>query len=550
MLRNAGIRVRIAALQATLVLAVLAMASGAALLVAVTGWHDRRVGLARDRLEAAVLLQAGANRYSEQIAEILLLGDEEVPDFVEARAELLRGFAELDRLTLPPPRPPAGGDAPAPLARARTLLTDVDRAVERVLALRSEGRQREATALFRDEIETRLDADLDGALRTFAEGERAEVRAAEALAVRRRSQLAWGTAAVSLLALLVTMMAGRRLRRSLVRPIAALAEAADALGAGALDRRVAPGLGVGGELGVLAARLDSMAAQLGEQRDGLLRSRDLLEAEVRRRTAELQAANLRLREVDGARVRLLADLSHELRTPLTVLRGEAELALRGGVPPGAAERALEMVLRQATQMERLVGDLLFLARSEAELAAFATRRVALQDVAAEAVEEAAVLARRDPQDLLDVAGWPEEPIPVEADPQRLKQAILIGVENALKYAAGADARVRVGVAVAGPGEAEVTVANGGPGLAPEELGRAFDRFFRGRNASAAGSGLGLSIAKWIVERHGGTIKLRSAPGGPTEFRLRLPIAAEEMPGGEDPAGGGRPPRRELRPTRA
>jgi two-component system, OmpR family, sensor kinase len=187
----------------------------------------------------------------------------------------------------------------------------------------------------------------------------------------------------------------------------------------------------------------------------------------------------------------------------------------------------------------LVGDLLFLARSEAEITAFAPVPVALQDVVAEAVEDGAALTGRSPEDFLD-SDWPEEPVPVDADPQRLKQAILIAMENALKYGDAA-APVRVRVAVTEPGWAEVVIANTGPGLTPEELDRAFERFFRGRNARssrAGGSGLGLSIARWIIERHGGTISLRSAPDGPTEVRLRLPVIADGLRHGEDTAGRG------------
>lgn len=553
MLRDLGIRARIALLQTVLVVAVLAMAAAATMLILVTDWHERRVGLAQQQLAAAAELTAYANRYSEQIAELLLLGDEELPDFQDARAELERGFAVLDRLTAMeldflsgrPGRREGRPSDTEHIARARALFGNIDRAVERVLALRAEGRQADAISLFRTEIETRLDADLDGQLRAFVEDERDEALQAETAAARGRSQVAAVTGAVSLLALVVTLVAGWRLRRSLVEPIAALAEAATAVGRGELAGRVRPRVTTGGELGLLADRFDAMAAQLEEQRDRLLRARDGLGEEVRHRTAELEEANRRLREMDRARVDFLADLSHELRTPLTVLRGEAEIALRAAAPPDAATRALDAVVRQAAQMERLVGDLLFLARSQADLVAFTIRTVALQEVVADAVEEGAALSQREPQDLLGDE-WPEAPILIEADPPRLKQAILIGIDNALKYG---DPTEPVGVTIArtGPGQAEVVVSNAGPGLVAEELSSAFSRFFRGSNARGAeGSGLGLSIAKWIAERHGGTVSLASRPEGPTEFRLRLPTTAEGTDDGEDTAGGGRSADRELR----
>ena len=110
-----------------------------------------------------------------------------------------------------------------------------------------------------------------------------------------------------------------------------------------------------------------MAEQLERQRGHELEAQQELEAQVAERTAELAEANRRLTELDEQRVRFLADVSHELRTPLTVLRGEAEVALRGMSKPEAIYReSLQLIVNQAADMGRLVEDLLFLARSEAE----------------------------------------------------------------------------------------------------------------------------------------------------------------------------------------
>lgn len=296
MLRDIGIRARIAALQAVLVVAVLAMAVAAALLIVVTDWHDRRVSLAWQQLGAAAELIAHANRYSEQIAELLLLGEEELPDFLDARAELERGFGVLERLIAIEldflvGQPDGWPREMQRIDQARALFGSIDRAVERVLALRTEGRQADAISLFRSEIETRLDAELDRELRAFVDDEQKEASQAEATAARRRTQVAAITAVVSALALIVTLTAGWRLRRSLVEPIAALAEAAEAVGRGELAGRVRAKVLTGGELGLLAARFDAMVAQLHEQRDRLLRARDGLGEEVQRRTAELEEAN-------------------------------------------------------------------------------------------------------------------------------------------------------------------------------------------------------------------------------------------------------------------
>jgi signal transduction histidine kinase len=127
---------------------------------------------------------------------------------------------------------------------------------------------------------------------------------------------------------------------------------------------------------------------------------------------------------------------------------------------------------------------------------------------------------------------------VTGDRQRLKQALMIVLDNAVKYSEAGDA-VTVDLRPR-PGAAELTVRNRGPGIAPEDQPHVFDRFYRGRTSSAEpspGSGLGLPIARWIVEKHDGTIGLRSA-GGLTEVRIRLPVCggAGSSPGlARDPA---------------
>jgi two-component system, OmpR family, sensor kinase len=223
-------------------------------------------------------------------------------------------------------------------------------------------------------------------------------------------------------------------------------------------------------------------------------------------------------------VRFLGDVSHELRTPLTVLRAEAEVALRGESKPEAIYRAaLANIVAQAADMSELVEDLLFLARSETDEIRFDFRHVAIAGVIEQAVKDASVLAGdREIRVSVDAA----EPGPiVRADPRRLKQALLVVLDNAARYAdpdTGIEVEVRNG-----DGRAEIRVRDYGAGIPADELAHVFDRFYRGSNTSglAGGSGLGLSIARWIVERHDGSLALSSQPGAGTEVRLSLPLAA-------------------------
>jgi signal transduction histidine kinase len=280
--------------------------------------------------------------------------------------------------------------------------------------------------------------------------------------------------------------------------------------------------GVRDELAVLSRRFNEMAAQIEDQQHRLMLAKSELESQVQERTAELQQANVRLQHLDRSRLQFLADISHELRTPLTIVRGEAEVSLRGAARPADEYRdMLERIVQEVTQISQLVDDLLFLARSEADTIRFDVRPVVLQEVLAEAVAAGEGLMR--PGGTRLDRDWPEEPIRIEADPQRLKQAVVILVDNALKYTQNADA-VRVTAGRNG-GFAEVAVIDRGPGIAGEDLPYVFERFYRGgaRNGDLGGSGLGLPIAKWIAEKLGGAISVTSEPYERTEFRIRLPL---------------------------
>jgi signal transduction histidine kinase len=118
-----------------------------------------------------------------------------------------------------------------------------------------------------------------------------------------------------------------------------------------------------------------------------------------------------------------------------------------------------------------------------------------------------------------------EPVPLEGDVGRLRQLVVILVDNAIRHAASGESTTRsVEVSVKTvEGSAVLTVDDNGPGLRPQDLPRVFDRFWRAPDAPAGGTGLGLAIARWIVERHGGTITAANRPSGGARFEDRLPV---------------------------
>jgi signal transduction histidine kinase len=211
-----------------------------------------------------------------------------------------------------------------------------------------------------------------------------------------------------------------------------------------------------------------------------------------------------------------ADASHELRTPLTITRAAIAELRRGREDPATVDRALEDLDAGAKRMELLVDDLLLLARTDADAIDFVKSDTDLALVAAEATEALESVAGAAGVRLaLDL-----QPAPLRGDEARLRQLAGILVDNAIRHSP-AGGRVTVSVR---PG-ALLTVDDEGPGIAPEHLDKVFERFWRAPGAPAEGTGLGLAIARWVAERHGGTIHAENrSPGPGARFVVRVPHA--------------------------
>ena len=267
-----------------------------------------------------------------------------------------------------------------------------------------------------------------------------------------------------------------------------------------------PGAAGHDELGLMFARLRQQAARIR-------RRRDRLETIVEERTAELSAANERLALVDLRRRRFFADVGHELRTPLTVIMGEAELGARH--PDAETRASFDTIGTRAQRLFRRIEDLLRIARSESGQLELASESVDLAGVVQAALADLApVLKRAGVSVSLDL---PPD-LAVRGDADWLRQVFAGLFENAAKYA-GRGASVTVS-ARAGDGEVQITVADTGPGL-PDGMGEAiFDRFTR--DDESTGFGVGLALARWVVETSGGSVRLAgSGPGLALEMTLPL-----------------------------
>jgi|CXWL01.1.fsa_nt_gi signal transduction histidine kinase len=247
-----------------------------------------------------------------------------------------------------------------------------------------------------------------------------------------------------------------------------------------------------------------------------------LETAVEARTADLREANRQLERADRERIRFLSDVSHEIKTPLTLIRGEAEIALRRtGAEVAEQRQALRHVKDLSDQIAFLVEDLLFIARQRDAAAPLNKVEVDVADLLNGARLDALALARvRDQR--VEVS-LPEFPARVRADRDRLRQALLILLDNAARYAA--QGGLIELAAAQDSGRIRISVANDGPGIEAGELPYVFDRYFRGSDAlrsAPGGVGLGLVLARAIARAHNGDVSAASVPGQRTVFSLDLP----------------------------
>lgn len=221
----------------------------------------------------------------------------------------------------------------------------------------------------------------------------------------------------------------------------------------------------------------------------------------------------RIEANESQRKQLLADVTHELRTPLTIMQGNVE-AILDGVRPADREH-IAPILEETKMLARLVDDLRTL--SIAESGAMALHRETV-DVAEIARDVATAFAEQAQRGQVSQGSSASGRTTADADPLRVREVLVNLVTNALRYTPPGGS---VSIEVRGvPGAVEVSVRDTGSGIAPDAVAGIFDRF--SRSTDSPGAGLGLAIAKSLVEAHGGTISAHSRPGQGTEIVFTLP----------------------------
>ncbi|WP_146588764.1 sensor histidine kinase [Puniceibacterium confluentis] len=339
-----------------------------------------------------------------------------------------------------------------------------------------------------------------------------EVRARDAILSgiadlrRRLTRIAFGIAAVTLM-----MMTGYYL--GLVRPqfdrLNLLRSAARQIGQE--DFAVALPDHQPDEIGLLFTETNRMAVALARRKAKVDHEWARLNATIAERTEALRAANAELSRTDENRRRFFADISHELRTPLTVILMEAQLGLKGA--PDAAS-AFETIHNRALRLNRRIDDLLRIARSETGQLALSATSFDLAGVLRDAADDTRAEVHSAGMTL---SQGPLAPVAVIGDPNWIRQVVTGLIQNAVRHAR-AGGRIELALDSA-DGMGRIHVSDNGPGIAAEDQEAVFGRFTQGRSpAKAEGFGIGLALAKWVVEQQGGFIALTSPvpPAGTTD----------------------------------
>lgn len=362
-------------------------------------------------------------------------------------------------------------------------------------------------------------ARIDRLVRSVSADEAEEVEQTLLDMQRLRQRLEWGTPLAGLLAALGAALSMALIHALIMKPIRHLRAGVQRFTDGDLAHRIRVARPL--EIADLARQCNAMARRLAEQQAHLTGANEALEDTVRERTRQLEESSERLRAIDASRRLFFGKISHELRTPVTVLSGEAEVALRSRDESVDGYRtALEHILATSGYLRRRLNDLIGLARSEDGRVQIERERMSLRDGLREAATVAEAYARSSSVFLVTDAG--SEPAWILGDASWIRQATLALIDNAVKFSP-ADGRVSARIEHGQHCHA-IEIADQGPGLSAEMLPKIFDPYYQtvdGRERG--GAGLGLAVARWVSEQHGGRISARNAYDGGLVVRMEFPL---------------------------
>lgn len=472
---------------------------------------DARSELAHASLQEHLLLQSKVFQLLKQHGDALVIGDRDngageaaltakingsitrIRAIIGAEIELV-GEEEIEELEL--------------LAQIERKIATVTRALTRLTSDNPTNAQIEQLA---DLLDRTIDQELSALIQSAVEEEEEEVAEtrAEAEAFRRTMRaVTWGVGAVTFVVLIAGVWSYFNL---LHLPFQRLMSVMETYGEGDFSRDVSQSGGI--ELREMSGVLSDMAALLRQRELEQKQQSEILERKVAERTKELEQLLGQIEMSESNRRRMMADISHELRTPLTIIRGEAEVALRGkAFDHDEASDAFARIRDSARHTTQIVDDMLLVARHEAGELRLDPKETDLRQVIADAqdVFGGSINLQIDAQNTT-----------ARVDPLRMRQCMVSVLHNAQRYGGPT-----IDIVLREVGQTLViAISDNGPGMSDHDKAQAFERFFRGSNAAQSpeeGTGLGLPIVRAIMEAHGGKATLEDAESGGLSVVLSLP----------------------------
>lgn len=480
-------------------------------------WWDARTQLAQDAYGLHLRLEANIYRLFKQHGDALLIGDRDGGEGErELQASIDQNLSDI-RAVIAREIQMVGEEEIEELELLDELEDDI-RAVNAAVETLNEAGDpidnfiqiERLAALLDGDIDVRLHSKIVAALEE--EQEEVEEVLEDAAAFR-----AWNrTLVYAILGLtgLVLLAGLQSFNGQIRRPILGLQKSIEKLRNGTYTDAIE--LGGSREFRDLGMILNDMSSSLGAREISQAEQKRQLKEAVAARTAELQKLIDKLETGEENRKQLMADISHELRTPLAIILGEADVTLRtsGNLGDDVSD-ALARIRDSAKHTNQIVDDMLTVARFEAGQLRLDRKETDLRKI----IHDAVAMFPGD----VDVIS-PDAPVRLAVDEVRLRQSILALLQNARRYGGPT---ITATLEHAGAGFV-IAVEDDGPGLSAAEKSQAFDRFFRGSNASGQGtegSGLGLPVVKSVIEAHGGTVELKDA----VEGGLRVVITLTKEP---------------------
>ena len=527
-------RIKIAWTIVILLLFVLGMAAGMYWGAQRAEYYLERSHLAHNSHEAYIRVSLDVYQHYKELVDVILIGTENNSANEQTEQSfqgMLASLQNLKRATsdelshvLGEAEEQEEEDEAAQVEELEHIVFESLRAFDRVNLLYRQGNQIAATEILKSVLEDTIDKGFKPKIDAAISGEAEEVEQARQRVNHLTQNLKTMSALIAVSASLFALFVAVLLWRNLRAPIDALVWGTRRVADGDLEHRI--NINGRNEFTYLARKFNNMTDDLAKQRNELLDAKAHLEDKVEERTHELYEANCKLQRIDQARRQFFADVSHELRTPLTIIRGEAEVTLRGRDKEVAEYRgSLQRIVDHSSQMAKLIDDLLFIVRSESESIRFDLNPLALNEMVLETGEDAKALKQQMALEV--IASVPEQPICVRGDASRLKQVLLILIDNACRYSQEGG-QIHISLSV-DHSYAVIAVSDTGVGIAEEDLGSIFERFYRGdaaRKLVPSGTGLGLPLAKTIIAAHQGRIMVSSKLAVGTTVSLAIPLYKE------------------------